>query len=70
MPMHGSKGAATDILKWTKFPFKDTLYIVYNPNEDNQVVGTGKLLESFHTTSPDKFVRPTVARITHYDHHG
>ena len=65
MPLNGSKGAATDILKWTKYAFKDVLHLVYKPDEDNQILGKGKLLETVHTSSPEKFNRPTVARLTH-----
>ena len=65
MPANGSKGAANDVLKWSKYAFKDTLYIVYKPDEDNQILGKGKLLESVHISSPEKFLRPPVARATH-----
>jgi hypothetical protein len=65
MPLNGSKGAATDILKWSKFSFKDTLCMVYKPDEENDVLGKGKLLESVHISLPEKFQRPPVTRITH-----
>ena len=59
------KGASIDVLKWSKYLCKDTLYLVYKPDDANEVLGKGKLLESVHISSPEKFDRPTVTRITH-----
>jgi hypothetical protein len=51
-------------LKWgTKFSNRDNLHLVYKPDDSNNVIGKGKLMEHVQIMTSEKVDRPVEARI-------